>query len=60
MTLRNMLATIARKNGKLVGLNDEETAISLPKPALSGAAAAAKAATTSDETTAEGAATSQF
>lgn len=32
MTLRNMLATIARKNGKLVGLDDAETAIDLPKP----------------------------
>ena len=41
MTLRNMLATIARKNGKLVGLNGEETAIDLPKPALTGAAAKA-------------------
>jgi fructose-specific component phosphotransferase system IIB-like protein len=41
MTLRNMLATIARKNGKLVGLNDEEVAIDLPKPALGGAAAKA-------------------
>lgn len=59
MTLRNMLATIARKNGKLVGLNGGETAINLPKPALSGAAAAAKAAT-STEATAEEAATSQF
>ena len=44
MTLRNMLATIARKNGKLVGLNDEEVAINLPKPAVSGAAAKAKEA----------------
>lgn len=42
MTLRNMLATIARKNGKLVGLNDEETAINLPKPDVSGAAAKAQ------------------
>jgi hypothetical protein len=41
MTLRNMLATIARKNGKLQNLNGEEVAINLPKPALSGAAAAA-------------------
>ena len=44
MTLRNMLATIARKNGKLVGLNGEEVGITLAKPALSGAAAEAKAA----------------
>lgn len=43
MTLRNMLATIARKNGKLVRLNDEEQDIDLPKPALTGAAAKAKA-----------------
>lgn len=42
MTLRNMLATIVRKNGKLVGLNDETTDIDLPKPAVSGAAAAAQ------------------
>ena len=38
MTLRNMLATFARKNGKLIGLDDAETAINLPKPALTGAA----------------------
>ena len=43
MTLRNMLATIARKNAKLVGLNGEEVAINLPKPALTGAAADAAA-----------------
>lgn len=42
MTLRNMLATVARKNGKLVGLNGAETAIDLPKPAVSGAAAKAQ------------------
>jgi hypothetical protein len=42
MTLRNMLATFARKNGSLKALNGEETAISLPKPTLSGAAKAAK------------------
>jgi len=41
MTLRNMLATIVRKNGKAVGLNDDEVAINLPKPALTGAAKAA-------------------
>lgn len=51
MTLRNMLATIARKNGKLVGLNDEEVAIDLPKPALTGAAAAAAATKTEDAAT---------
>lgn len=42
MTLRNLLATIARKNGKLVGLDGEEVAINIPKPAVSGAAAKAK------------------
>ena len=41
MTLRNMLATIARKNGSLVGLDGEEVAIDLPKPELGGAAKAA-------------------
>jgi len=59
MTLRNMLATFARKNGKLVGLNGEEVAIDLPKPALSGAAA--KAAGGASEQTGEGeGATGQF
>lgn len=43
MTLRNMLATIARKNGKLVGLDGAEHEVSLPKQALGGAAAEAKA-----------------
>lgn len=64
MTLRNMLATVARKNGKLVGLNDEETAISIAKPAVSGAAAkaqetaaaAAEETTTSDEQASDGSA----
>jgi len=62
MTLRNMLATIARKNGKLVGLNGEETTINLPKPVLSGAAAdaATKAGAAEGTAPAEGAATSQF
>ena len=41
MTLRNMLATIARKNGKLAKLNGETQDIDLPKPALTGAAAKA-------------------
>jgi hypothetical protein len=45
MTLRNMVATIVRKNGKAVGLDGEEVAINLPKPALSGAAKAAAEAT---------------
>lgn len=44
MTLRNMLATPARKNGKLVGLDGVEVAINIPKPAVSGAAAKAKEA----------------
>ena len=33
MTLRNMLATFARKNGKLVGLDGAEAEVSLPKVA---------------------------
>ena len=41
MTLRNMLATIVRKNGKATGLDGTETEINLPKPALTGAAKAA-------------------
>ena len=64
MTLRNMLATIARKNGKLVNLKGEEVAINLPKPQLTGAAAAAQANAASGEPaaapTAEGTVTSQF
>lgn len=46
MTLRNMLATIARKNGKLVGLDGAEQEVSLPKPQLTGAAKAAADAKT--------------
>lgn len=42
MTLRNMLATPARKNGKLIALDGSEVAINLPKPPVSGAAASAK------------------
>lgn len=43
MTLRNMLASVARKQGYLVGLDGEtKTEIDLPKPAVSGAAAKAK------------------
>jgi hypothetical protein len=45
MTLRNMLATIVRKNGKAVGLDGSEVAINLPKPALTGAAKAASEST---------------
>jgi hypothetical protein len=43
MTLRNMLAPKARKEGTLIGLDGTATAVNLPKPALTGAAAAAKA-----------------
>lgn len=46
MTLRNMLATIARKNGKLIGLDGAETEVILPKAVLGGAAAKAKEAAT--------------
>lgn len=42
MTLRNMLATPARKNGNLIALDGSEVAISIAKPAASGAAAKAK------------------
>jgi hypothetical protein len=45
MTLRNMLATIVRKNGKAIGLDNSEVAINLPKPALTGAAKVAADAT---------------
>lgn len=38
MTLRNMLATIVRKNGKAVGLDGNEVEITLPKAVLAGAA----------------------
>lgn len=41
MTLRNMLASIARKNGKLVALDGTEVAIDVPKPPVSGSAAKA-------------------
>jgi hypothetical protein len=43
MTLRNMLATLARKNGKLIKLDGTEDAVTVAKPAVSGAAAAAQA-----------------
>lgn len=42
MTLGNMVRSIARKSGKLVALNGEEVEFDLPKPAVSGAAAAAQ------------------
>jgi len=41
MTLRNMLATFVRKNGKAVALDGSEASITLPKAALTGAAKAA-------------------
>jgi hypothetical protein len=41
MTLRNMLATIVRKDGKLRDLEGDDVEIELPKPALTGAAAKA-------------------
>jgi hypothetical protein len=41
MTLRNMLATLVRKHNKAKGLDGVEVELSLPKPALSGAAKAA-------------------
>jgi hypothetical protein len=46
MTLRNMLATPARKNGKLTALDGTETPINIAKPAVSGAAAKAQEAKT--------------
>jgi hypothetical protein len=48
MTLRNMLATIVRKNGKAIGLDGSEVEINLPKLALTGAAKAASAPTSTD------------
>jgi hypothetical protein len=48
MTLRNMLATLVRKNGKAIGLDGSEVAIHLPKPALTGAAKAAAEATSTN------------
>ena len=48
MTLRNMLATIVRKNGKATGLDGSEVAINLPKPALTGAAKEASDATSTE------------
>lgn len=43
MTLRNMLATLVRKNSKLVGVDGVEYEVALPKLAVSGAAAKAQA-----------------
>jgi hypothetical protein len=47
MTLRNMLATIARKNGQLKALDEGLVEVELPKVALAGAAAKAKQETAS-------------
>lgn len=55
MTLRNMLATIARAKGTLVALDGTETAVAVEKPALSGAAAKAQ-----ESKTEQGAEASQF
>ncbi len=41
MTLRNMLATFVRKNGKAIALDDSEVPLNLPRQALGGAAAKA-------------------
>lgn len=57
MTLRNMLATLARKNGHLIGLDGNSVAISISKPPVSGAAEKAHEAST--EKTAQGDASAQ-
>ena len=49
MTLRNMLATFVRKNGKAVALDGSEVPLSLPKAALTGAAKAAADRASADE-----------
>lgn len=49
MTLRNMLATFVRKNGKAIALDGSEVPVNLPKPALTGAAKAAAEAATSTQ-----------
>lgn len=43
MTLRNMLATLVRKDSKIVDLDGKTHDLELPKVALAGAAASAKA-----------------
>lgn len=53
MTLRNMLASIARKNGGLVALDDTVVALDLPKAVLGGAAAKAKETAEQETATAE-------
>lgn len=51
MTLRNMLATFVRKNGKAITLDGSEVPVSLPKATLTGAAKAAQdRASTSGDT----------
>jgi hypothetical protein len=50
MTLRNMLATFVRKNGKAIALDGSEVPLNLPKPALAGAAKAAQEATSTEAT----------
>ena len=49
MTLRNMLATFVRKNGKAVTLDGQEVPLSLPKAALTGAAKAAQDRASNEE-----------
>lgn len=49
MTLRNMLATIVRKENKAVGLDGKEVSLNLPKVALTGAAKAAAEKTATAE-----------
>lgn len=52
MTLRNMLAAIARKNGELVGIDGTTvTKLDLPKPATTGAAKAAQTKAAETQTT---------
>jgi hypothetical protein len=53
MTLRNMIATSVRKNGKAIALDGSEVAIDLPKPELSGAAAKAKDAKAGEAATSD-------
>ena len=50
MTLRNMLATIVRKEGQLRDIDGEAVDIELPKVALTGAAAKAKQETAGEST----------
>ena len=54
MTLRNMLATIVRKEGKLTKLNGDTHDIDLPKPAVSGAAAKAQEAAAAEQAGVDG------